>query len=345
MSHHFDTPTARDDPRINLCDFYLFRRSPGTVAMAMTVNPGAGENAPDSFRDEGIYAFRFDLNSDAVEEVSLKVRFSDVAHVAGDEHKQEQTFEVRRSTGESARSGVNGEVILTGRTGEIVKSRSGVKAYAGLAPDLFAGDGTAMGLFRKALFDENRFEPGAFLNHENTFFDGRNVTVIVLEVPIGMIGHGQIHAWTTVSLYGHAPEIQVSRWGLPHITNLFMIDQQMREDYNRAIPSDDVVGFSTQISAVAERLAELAGSTTDPVGYARQLSALLCPTTLPYELDTPATFGFAGFNGRELADDVMDVMLTLATNTALGDGVAPKKANIRAEFPYFGEPYTKPCPA
>ena len=29
MSHHFDTPTAREDPRINVCDFYLFDGSPG----------------------------------------------------------------------------------------------------------------------------------------------------------------------------------------------------------------------------------------------------------------------------------------------------------------------------
>jgi hypothetical protein len=45
------------------------------------------------------------------------------------------------------------------------------------------------------------------------------------------------------------------------------------------------------------------------------------------------------FNGRGLADDVMDVMLTLTTNTALGDGVAPDQRRMRAGFPYFGEPY------
>lgn len=62
MSHHFDTPTARQDPRINLCDFYLFRGTPGTVAMALTVNPDAGSGGPDTFREEGLYAFRFDLS-------------------------------------------------------------------------------------------------------------------------------------------------------------------------------------------------------------------------------------------------------------------------------------------
>ena len=52
MSHHFDTPTAKEDPRINVCDFYLFRGRPGTTVMALTVNPNAGVGAPDTFRDE-----------------------------------------------------------------------------------------------------------------------------------------------------------------------------------------------------------------------------------------------------------------------------------------------------
>ena len=57
MSHHFDTPTAKEDPRINVCDFYLFRGRPGTTVMALTVNPNAGVGAPDTFRDEGLTPF------------------------------------------------------------------------------------------------------------------------------------------------------------------------------------------------------------------------------------------------------------------------------------------------
>ena len=76
MSHHFDTPTAREDPRINVCDFYLFNGSPGATVMAMTVNPDAGVSAPETFRDEGLYAFRFDLNGDAREELAFKVRLA-----------------------------------------------------------------------------------------------------------------------------------------------------------------------------------------------------------------------------------------------------------------------------
>jgi hypothetical protein len=32
MSHHFDTPTGRDDPQLNICDFYLSAGAPGTTA-------------------------------------------------------------------------------------------------------------------------------------------------------------------------------------------------------------------------------------------------------------------------------------------------------------------------
>jgi hypothetical protein len=40
-----------------------------------------------------------------------------------------------------------------------------------------------------------------------------NVTAIVLEIPRQLISREQVRAWATVSLYGHAPEVQVSRWG------------------------------------------------------------------------------------------------------------------------------------
>ncbi|HTH98683.1 MAG TPA: DUF4331 family protein [Stellaceae bacterium] len=339
MSHHFDTPTAQKDPRINICDFYLFEGRPQTVVMALTVNPDAGISGPDTFHEEGLYAFRFDLDKDAREDVSFKVRFGTVTHAGGHDHGHEQTVEVLLCTGHAARHGIDGKVVAKGRTGEIVMGEGGVHIYAGLAPDIFAGDSAALGAFRTALFKENRFDPAAFQNRQN-FFARRNVTAIVLEVPCHMIGHGTVHAWATASLYGHAPEVQVSRWGLPLITNIFMPDLDMREAFNRATPSGDAEDFGGQIGAVAEKLAGLAGSAA-PADHAKQLVARLCPVTLPYVLDTPAVFDAGGFNGRALADDVMDVILTLAANTALGDGIAPDKTRIRGDFPYFGPAYSK----
>ena len=64
-----------------------------------------------------------------------------------------------------------------------------------------------------------------------------------------------------------------------------------------------------------EQLTTLAGSAANPADYARQMVARLFPTMLPYELHTPAASNFAGFNGRALTDDVMDVILTIASLT------------------------------
>jgi hypothetical protein len=133
---------------------------------------------------------------------------------------------------------------------------------------------------------------------------------------------------------------QVSRWGLPLITNFFMPDPEMKEQFNRSTPTDDQARFISQVGDVAENLTTLAGSTADPASYAKQLTARFFPTMLPYRLGTPAAFDRVGFNGRALTDDAMDVILTLATNTALGDGVAPDKNRTRDEFPYFGLPYS-----
>jgi Domain of unknown function (DUF4331) len=339
MSHHFDTPTALEDPRINVCDFYLFDGRRGNTVMAMTVNPDAGVSSPDTLREEGLYAFRFDLDNDAREDLSFKFQFGKVAHVAGDEHRHFQSFQVRRAQGGALLRGADGELVVEGHTGEVVRGRNGVMAFAGLAPDLFAGDAAALGAFRNALYNEGRFDPAAFQNRKN-FFAGRNVTAIVLEVPNALIGQGTVRAWATALLFGHAPEIQVSRWGLPLVTHIFMPDPEMKERFNRTSPSDDQTPFVTQVHKVVERLVGLAGSAARPAEYAKQVTDRLFPNVLPYELDTSATFAFTGFNGRALSDDVMDVILTLATNTALGDGVVPDKSRIRDVFPYFGEAYS-----
>src|SRR5271169_3165761 len=342
MSHHFDTPTAKEDPRINLCDFYLFSGAPGATVMAMTVNPDAGLSAPESFREEGLYAFRFDLNDDATEEVTFKFRFGDLRHAESDERTHIQNFQVRRATGQEAVLGDGGEDLIAGETGT-VRSKSGVRAYAGLAPDMFAADGFAMREFLTAFYKEQRYHGDAF-QHRQNIFAKRNVSAIVLEVPSDLIGKGTVRGWATASLYGHAPEVQVSRWGLPLITHLFLNDpgnQEVKEIYNKSGPSDDIALLSGYIADFTQKLATYAGSAVNPEEYGKQMVSRLCPITLPYELGTAAAFALAGFNGRALGDDVVDVMLTLASNRPLQGGIAPDRNRIRAEFPYFGEPYSK----
>jgi Domain of unknown function (DUF4331) len=341
MSHHFDTKLAKEDPSLNVCDFYLFQGAPDTTVMAMTVNPDVGLSAPDTLHVEGLYAFRFDLNGDAREEVVFKFRFSEPRHVDGDEHVHAQKFQVRRASADPI-GGDKGELLLEGETGKI-HGTSGIRAYVGIAPDMFAGDAFALHGFLNAFYKDQKYDGDVFLHRQN-FFANRNLTAIVLEVPNHLIGKGTVHAWATVSLYGHAPEMQVSRWGLPLITHLFLNDpshQEVKERFNTSVPADDLASFSGYFTDFTQKMTTYAGSVMNPGEYGKQMVARLCPTTLPYELGTPAAFDLAGFNGRPLGDDVMDVMLTLASNKPLQDGAVPDRTRIRTTFPYFGEPYSE----
>ena len=344
MSHHFDAAIAREDPRLNICDFYLFRGQSGATVMAMTVNPNAGTKAPDTFHEEGLYAFRFDVNDDAHEEVTFKVRFGEVGHAEGQrpEGRHVQTLEVRRATGRDAAEGTEGEVIASGTTGRIVAGVAGVRIFAGLAPDLFAADRKA-GIAYRAAIAAGQFAPDLF--HDSTnYFQNRNVTAIVIEVPTRSIGDpaATVRAWVTVSLYGHAPEVQVSRWGLPLITHIFITDEAVKDDYNRSLPSADVPRFSRIVSDALPRYTQLAGSTDDPAAYAQRVVECLFPTTLPYVLGSAASFGFAGVNGRAMTDNVENVMLSLQANTPIDQGTTVARTNIPDEFPYFGAPHADP---
>ena len=190
MSHHFDTAIAREDPRLNILDFYLFRGQSDTTVMAMTVNPNAGTKTPDTFHEEGLYAFRFDVNDDAREEVTFKIRFGEVGPAEGE--------------------------------------------------------------------------------------------------------------------------------------------------------GPDVPRFSQVVADALARVTQLAGSTDDPAAYAQRVVERLFPTTLPYVLDSAASFGMAGFNGGAMTDNVENVMLSLQANTPIDQGATVARTNILDEFPYFGAPHADP---
>jgi hypothetical protein len=340
MSHHFDTKLAKEDPSLNLCDFYLFDGPSGRTVMAMTVNPDVGLSATDTLHPEGVYAFRFDLNGDAREEVTFKFRFGEPRHADRSERTHIQPFVVQKATGDDALRGDAGESLVEGETG-LVAANPDLRAYVGTAPDLFAAN-AGFGAFMSAFYKDQRFAGDAFLNQRNPFAR-RNVTAIVLEVPSELIGKGKINAWTTISLFGHAPEVQVSRWGLPMVTHIFLndpSDQEVKEQFNASVPSEDIKRFAKPIADFAEKMTTYAGSAENPAEYGKRLAARLCPDTLPYELGSRAAFEVDNFNGRVLGDDALDVMLTLAANTPIVNGLASDRARIRKDFPYYGAPYT-----
>src|ERR1700754_640111 len=99
MSHHFDTTQAKSDPRLNICDLYIFKGHSDSTVLVQTCCADAGISSPDTFHPEGIYAFRVDTNGDTREELVFKFRFGVPEHSPGDEHRHLQSFRALRATG------------------------------------------------------------------------------------------------------------------------------------------------------------------------------------------------------------------------------------------------------
>jgi Domain of unknown function (DUF4331) len=304
---------------------YVFAGTPLTTVMVMTVNPAATPETSAPFRDEAVYAFRFDTDSDGHENVSFKIRFT--------ERAESQRFDVIRA--DRAVDGLDGEAILRADLDVVADSTtSGVRVFAGVVRDAFAGDAAALEKFKAAAAD-GRFEPAAFYSHVD-FFHDRTVAAIVLEVPNSLISNAvHVQAWSTVSLHGHAPERQVARWGLPLFTHIYLPDADAREIFNRSRPSDDVTGFADATVRTVSRYVRMAGTAADPEAYGRRVAELFGSITLPYQLGTKASFDYTGFNGRAIGDNVMDIMLSLLTNSPLGTGIRPDPKLIDPNFPYL----------
>ena len=338
MSHHFDTELSRKDPRLNICDFYLFEGAPGFTVMVMTTNGDAGHTSSDTFHPEGIYAFRFDRTGSNEEDLVFKFRFGEPSHMDGDEHRHVQGFSVLRSEG-PLMPALGGDLLVAGSTGRTVE-RSGVKAFAGLVPDLWAADALGFRATISALLNDGVFDREAFVAGRN-WFKGRNALAIVLEVPNELIGSGSVHAWSTISLFGHAPEMQICRFGYPLFTFLLLAKRvDLFDRYHSTAPKDDVAEFSVAVGSLATSLSASLGSQ-DPATHGRAIADRFTPSKLPYEIGTPASFSVEKINGRPLCDDALDAMWTLTAGAPVSDGVAPDRSRFVGTFPYYGEPYSR----
>jgi hypothetical protein len=113
-------------------------------------------------------------------------------------------------------------------------------------------------------------------------------------------------------------------------------DTHFTDPANTRHPSKD---FDAEGKHIAEHIATIvaaSGTSDDPEGYGQTVVRELFPDVLPYVIGTPATFGFAARNGRTLADNAPEVMLSLVTGMAVNSGLRPSvaKDQRRNSFPY-----------
>ncbi|MEV0054353.1 DUF4331 family protein [Saccharopolyspora shandongensis] len=217
MSHHLDSPLARQDPRLDISDVYLFRGTGGTT-FVINVNPLSGAGA---FHPEGVYEFKVDTDGDAVEDITFRVTFG--------EHGADgwQSLELRRLDGSDARDrDAEGVLVAGGRTGEEISGTGGLRIWAGPAADPFYIEPNVITAVKTAVaagepVDLGDWDPAEAAN----LFAGTNVSAIVLEVPDDVFEVPTIGFWGVTVLPTDAGGWrQINRCAHPLINTIFHPD-------------------------------------------------------------------------------------------------------------------------
>ncbi|GLW11261.1 hypothetical protein Misp01_63890 [Microtetraspora sp. NBRC 13810] len=339
MSHHLDSPIARQDPRLDISDLYVFRGERGTVFATNHSHSFAGEDIPRGMHPDGTYEIKIDGNGDAVEDLTYRFTFGERA---GD---GTQPYVLRRLAGPEPRDALAaGTVIAEGRTGETLGLGGGGRVWAGKAGDPFWIEPVVLGAVgvafeRGTAIDLSAWNPAEAKN----LFAGHTVHSIVLEVPdedlLPVAGEDRtIGVWALTTLAtdagGRRP---INRAGLPMIHPLFtQLNESLGDQLNVNAPADDMEIHGKAVADMVAGVVRAGGTAEDPESYARTVVRRIFPNTLPYTVGTPAVFGFAGWNGRALSDNAPEVMFSLAANTPVAIGITKDSVTAKPSrtFPY-----------
>ena len=337
MSHHLDSPTAQEDGRVDITDIYIFAgEAANTTVLIMAVNPLAGNVSPTTFRAGALYDFKIDTNADVIEDLDYRVTFGEP------DSNGVQKIELRRLDGSAAADyDGDGKLIVAGNTGETISIDGGGQLWAGLVADPFFFNLGAFGQFTKLILEENRFDPSVFDTSENALA-GQNVTAIVLELPNAALSAETMQLWGTTTIQHESKWKTINRAATPLVQQVFILDEHLKDAYNKSLPHEDVAKYGEAIATFTAKVTQLAGTVTNPQAYGQQVVQFLLPDVLTYNSLLPVGYGFAGRNGRALADDTPDVILSLLANTPFSDRVG-KPDGFRDHFPYLAEPNSIPA--
>jgi hypothetical protein len=339
MSHHLDSPIARQDIRLDITDLYVFRGETGTVFVINVCHSIFGPIPEPGYHPEGMYEFKVDLNGDAVEDVTYRFMFNE-----RDENGN-QRYVVRCIRGEQATDpDFFGKVVAQGITGETTTTAAGLRVWAGKAGDPFWIEPDVLHAVGHA------FQDGTVVNlsgwdpsQAKNLFAGHTAYSIVLEVPDGelLAGAGdkrKIGVWAVSTLATDAGGWRsINRVGHPMIHPLFtQFNEDLGNRLNAGQPAEDFATYGPAVIKAIAGVVSAYGTAQDPRAYAEMVAHRFFPNILPYEVGTPAVYGFAGWNGRSLIDNAPDVMFSMAANTPVRLGIGKESVTSKpsATFPY-----------
>jgi hypothetical protein len=337
MSHHLDSPAARQDVRLDITDLYVFRGGEGTV-FVMDVNHSlatevTGVQAAAGYHPEARYEFKLDTDGDAVEDLVYRFVFGPL------DDDGRQTLQLHEL------AGGRDTTIAEGRTGETLTGSGGVRVWTGRAGDPFWIEPVVLGAIGEATAHGTRVELGSWTPEQATnHFTGHTVWAIVLEVPDELLvpavaANRRFTTWALTSLATDAGGWRpINRAGHPMIHPLFaQLDEKLGDRLNETPPADDVANYAKHVADAVAAVVTAYGNVVDPQAYGAAFAARFFPNALPYTLGTPASYGFAEINGRSLIDNAPDVMFSMATNTPLTIALDRHAVATepKATFPYL----------
>ncbi len=339
MSHHLDSPIARQDIRLDITDLYLFRGEVGTVFAINVCHSIAGAVPNPGFHPEGMYEFKIDLNGDAIEEVTYRVKF-DERDADGRQRMALYRIDGAHATDPHA----PGALLLDGKSEEMAVGPRGLRIWAGRAGDPFWIEPDVLHAVGHALQDGTAIDlKGWDASHAKNLFAGHSVYSLVLEFPDreltgGAEAGGKIGVWAVASLATDAGGWRsINRVGLPMIHPLFtQYNEDLGNRLNAGRPADDFATFGeTTMKSIAGAVRAI-GTADDPEGYAAKVVHRFFPNVLPYTVGSPAVFGFGDWNGRSLTDNAPDVMFSIATNSPVHLGIGKESVTSKpsGSFPY-----------
>jgi hypothetical protein len=331
MSHHLDSPLAREDPRLDVSDIYVFKGKAGT-AFVMNVNPQSGE---DGFHHEAMYEFKVDLSGNAHEDSTFRVTF-------GAREDGVQTVELRQLSGDDANDRMaEGTVLATGQTDQVIMGERGVQLFAGSAGEPFYIAGPVITAVKEAIAHGEALDLGNFDPAEaENLFSNTNVSTIVLEVPDDLLGVDEIGFWATVALATDAGGWrQVQRAGHPLVSTLYDFTE-IEADYNATQPSEDEKKYGQFVRKKTTKVVKAMDTVAQPEKHGKEVADAFFPDILKYKVGTEAQFSLLAPNGRGLTENTPEITFefVLGTLVDMGLGSGSATGELREEFPYLSLP-------
>jgi hypothetical protein len=368
---HADSPTAAEDAPADIADCFLFRDpndAAGTavgqlnVVLGMTTHgfivPGEAKNL--AFFDPGVlYRFEIENTGDAKADLFIDVRFSkrtdptmpQTATIKIPQHGKAPLVLTAPTTPSNAGTAPNPLVVTT-------DTASGVKFAAGEADDPFFFDLVAFNQFVASVL-AGAADPTVFGRARDSFA-GYNVMAIAISVPAALIQGKTTNTKIGMSvatlrqtrlisakgeIVGAGAYRQVDRMGNPAV-NVALIPFADKDAYNASNPAADAKKNSKFAADILTTLHALGTTSQDSLntlaslvitnGDMLHLDLTIQNTGLKGGTNAPAAYP----NGRRLADDTIDTLLTVINNgNTLGDGVDASDIAPIDTFPFFAPPH------